>query len=143
METRRVTRSRQPLQNHPKKSQTRFGQALYAGIWQAGNRESCFRSELLAGHELREGIVVEVADPRISSQVGTHGRRGRSSRGRIFLFATLATHELLWDSVPLKCFTVLVAVSFGPATGMKTDERRRPPGRNSGRADHCHATRDQ
>ena len=37
----------------------------------------------------------------------------------------------------------LVAVSFGPATGMKADERRRPPGRNSGRADHCHAARDE
>jgi hypothetical protein len=40
-------------------------------------------------------------------------------------------------------FTVLVALSFGPATGMKSDERRRPRGRNSGRADYCHAARDE
>ena len=43
----------------------------------------------------------------------------------------------------VKCFTILVTLSFGPATGMKSDERRRPPGRNSGRADHCHAARDE
>ena len=28
-------------------------------------------------------------------------------------------HLFFGNSVPLKCFTVLVAVSFGPATGMK------------------------
>ena len=58
----------------------------------------------------------------------------------IYLFATLVTHPFLR---PLELFIVPVAVSFGPATGMKTDERRRPPGRLSERADHCHAARDE
>jgi len=58
-------------------------------------------------------------------------------------FATLVTHPLLRDSVSRKRFTVLVALSFGPATGMKSDERQRPRGRNSGRADHYHSARDE
>jgi hypothetical protein len=36
-----------------------------------------------------------------------------------------------------------VEVSFDPASRMKTDERRLPPGQTSGWANHCNAARDE
>jgi len=63
-------------------------------------------------------LVVKLAILALSSQVATHW-----AERQIIRMPNLSIrrwrHLCFGNSVPLKCFPVLVAVSFGPATGMK------------------------